>query len=33
MFSDDIRFCAINHLFPVSDSYCVSMALSMVFNY
>ena len=28
MSGDDIRFCAINHLFSVSDSYCVSMALS-----
>ena len=30
---DNIRFRAINHLFSVSDSYCVSMALSMVANY
>ena len=33
MSGDDIRFRAINHLFSVSDSYFVSMALSMVVNY
>ena len=33
MSGDDIRFHATDHLFSVSDSYCVSMALSMIVNY
>ena len=28
--TDDIRFRAINHFFSVSESYCASMALSML---
>ena len=33
MSGDDIRFRTINHLFSISDSYFVGMALSMVVNY